>query len=261
MNIVILKWNPSFSSYTMTRFLNDLEKCALANKDDADMNWSIWNYEHAHEGDAFFMLKVGYGQTGIVAKGVLASNPYSGEDWAWRDRPTRYCDLVFDTMINPDAFPLLDSSTLSQAIPDFDWKGGHSGVVLTEAQAASFISLWNEYMERQADYFAKASDQNLFLAYSEGDASQLPYAMELVDNYSGHEVALKFIKGEVVHKLTISNYARTLGKFGVRSWRALNMLFRQAYPTCESLQILCSDLFKHQIEFSADFYKSSDSDD
>ena len=31
MSVVILKWNPGFSSYTMARFLNDLEKCALSN--------------------------------------------------------------------------------------------------------------------------------------------------------------------------------------------------------------------------------------
>lgn len=30
MSVVILKWDPGFSSYTMVRFLNDLETCALA---------------------------------------------------------------------------------------------------------------------------------------------------------------------------------------------------------------------------------------
>ncbi len=45
MSVVILKWNPDFSSYTMARFLNDLEKCALVNNDNTGMNWSVWDYE------------------------------------------------------------------------------------------------------------------------------------------------------------------------------------------------------------------------
>jgi hypothetical protein len=88
MSVVILKWNPGFSSYTMARFLNDLEKCALANNDNTDMNWSVWDYEQVHEDDIFYLLKVGYGQTGIVARETLVSEPYQGEDWSWRNRPT-----------------------------------------------------------------------------------------------------------------------------------------------------------------------------
>ncbi len=50
MSIVVLKWNPGFSSYTMVRFLNDLEKCALANEDDTDMNWYVWDHDKVHDG-------------------------------------------------------------------------------------------------------------------------------------------------------------------------------------------------------------------
>lgn len=123
MSVVILKWNPGFSSYTMVRFLKDLEKCSLANNDVTGMNWSVWDYDQVRKGDIFYMLKVGYGQTGIVARGTITSDPYQDDDWSWRDRPTRYCDLDFDVMVNPDAYPILDSKSLSRAIPDFDWTG------------------------------------------------------------------------------------------------------------------------------------------
>lgn len=261
MSVVIFKWNPGFSSYTMSRFLNHLEKCALANNGDIGMNWSIWDYKQVHKNDTFYMLKVGYGQNGIVARGTVTSEPYAGEDWAWRDRPTQYCDFNYEVMVNPDAYPLLDSQALAQAIPDFDWKGGRSGIVLSQEQAEALENLWDDYMQRQSEYFDKASDHNLFMAASPDLAEDSPYVINLDSDYRGQKLVIEFNAGEIHSKLAIFNYPRILGKFGVKSWRALRRLLRQNYPTTESLQTLCSDLFKYQIEFTTDFYKLSDNED
>ncbi len=179
MSIVILKWNPGFSSYTMSRFLNDLEKCALANDGNIGMNWSIWDADLVHKGDTCFLLKVGYGQTGIAARGTITSEPYRGEDWSWRNRPTKYCDFDFETMINPDAYQLLSSAELTSAIPDFDWLGGHSGVVLNDRQGEIFVQMWQNYMQHQAEYFEKASDLHLFTIERFGADVDATYTMVL----------------------------------------------------------------------------------
>ncbi len=261
MSIVILKWNPGFSSYTMARFLNDLEKCALANNGNADMNWSVWEADKVHKGDTCYLLKVGYGQTGIVARGTITSEPYSGEDWSWRNRPTKYCDFNFETMINPDAFPILTSTELTQSIPDFDWDGGHSGVVLTQGQAEELERLWQSYMQRQAEAFEKASDQNLFLLEECPCGDGTPYSMELDSDYRGRCITIRGTEGGTTSKLNIYNYHRVLGKLGAKSWRALQRLVYQTYPTVTDLQNLCATLFRCKIEFDADFYKASEPDD
>ncbi len=261
MSVVIFKWNPGFSSYTMSRFLTDLEKCALANSGDIGMNWSIRDYDRVKKGDTCYLLKVGYGQTGIVACGTVTSDSYSDEDWSWRNRPTKYCDFKFEVMINPDAYPILDSKSLSQTIPDFDWTGGPSGLVLTESQAQSLEALWSNYMQRQAEYFEKASDQNLFVELPSELTGTVPYTMELGESYNGQKITLKFVEGEIVCCLRILNYYRTLKKFEVRSWRALRHLFMQQYPSTENLSLLCADLFRHRIEYTTDFYKLSDDDE
>ncbi|MCM1110712.1 MAG: hypothetical protein NC336_05855 [Clostridium sp.] len=258
MSTVILKWNPGFSSYTMARFLGDLEKCAMSDSDNLGMNWSVWDYENVHEGDTFYLLKVGYGQTGIAARGVLTSKPYPGEDWSWKNRPTQYCDIEFQIMINPDAYPLLDSRALASAIPGIDWTGGHSGIVLSEEESAKLDSLWQEYMRNQSEYFERASDHNLYMSLNPVSTDSLPYSIEIEDGYRGYKMVIEYHEGDVTSKLNIFNYERILGKFGVRSWRALRQLFLQKYTTIESLQALCGELFKHQIEFSADFFKSAD---
>lgn len=261
MSIVILKWNPGFSSYTMARFLNDLEKCALANNGNIGMNWSIWDADKVKKGDTCFLLKVGYGQTGIVARGTITSDPYSDEDWAWRNRPTKYCDFIFETMINPDAYPILTSAGLKQAIPDFDWSGGHSGIVLTETQCEELERQWREYMSNQASFFEKASDQNLFLLAPAVAADGLAYTMTLCNAYDGKFIQIKSNDGEVIIKISIYNYFRTLGKFGVKSWRALQHLLYEKYPAASDLQRLCADMFRYQIGFNVDFYTASEDED
>ncbi len=261
MSIVILKWNPGFSSYTMTRFLNDLEKCALANDGNVGMNWSIWDADLVHKGDTCFMLKVGYGQTGIAARGTITSEPNSGEDWSWRNRPTKYCDFDFETMINPDAYPLLSSAELSQAIPDFDWNGGHSGVVLSDRQGEIFMQMWENYMQHQAEYFENASDQNLFNKVCLASDAAAPYSMQHENYYDGPCILIESVAGDIKTQLKIYNYHRVLGKFGVKSWRMLRSLFFQRYPTASSLSDLCRDLFANCIDFNADFVRLDNDED
>lgn len=261
MGTVILKWNPGFSSYTMIRFLGDLEKCALSNNGNADMNWSIWEFDKVHAGDRCFMLKVGYGQTGIVARGTITSEPYSGEDWSWRGRPTKYCNFIFDTMINPDAYPILSSSELSKTIPDFDWNGGHSGMVLNEEQAKELDRLWKDYMSRQAEYFDKASDQNFFQQIEAASNESVPYSMEIDQSYRGPEIVIKSKEGEESNIIRIGNYHRALGTFGVKSWRGFQKLLYTKYPSSTDLQALCADLFHNRVDFEANFYTGTDPDD
>lgn len=163
MATVIFKWNPAFSSYTMRAFLNDLWYC----KDgDEDYDWSVWDYDKIKEDDEFYWVKVGLGQTGIVGHGVITSDPYEDEDWSGRGRRTFYVRFSPDVLINPDALPLLDCVQLAAAIPDFEWDKGHSGLVLTDAQAEKLGHLWSDYMEsNKKEFLEKAlnGDDRIYL--------------------------------------------------------------------------------------------------
>lgn len=72
-NTVILKWNPAISSYNMIRFLDDIVQT------NTESDWSIWEHERVREGDIFYMLKVGQGQTGI-AESLFATWQNGTED-------------------------------------------------------------------------------------------------------------------------------------------------------------------------------------
>lgn len=154
MSTVILKWNPSFSSYPMFGYLQELR--ALTNDEETDFNWSVWDHEKIDIGDKLYWVKLGYGQTGIVASGRVTSKPYLGKDWSGKDRETYYVDFELDIMINPDTLPILTNEELSREIPDFDWAKGHSGLVLNEQQAKKLDALWQKFIERNKDYWQKA---------------------------------------------------------------------------------------------------------
>ena len=157
MKTVIFKWNPAFSSYSMMHYLFDIRTLNL-DQHQHPFNWSVWDYEQINEGDKFFWLKVGqYGQTGIVGAGIITSEPYTGEDWSGKGRKTYYVDYLPQLLINPDALPILTADELAAAIPDFEWTGGHSGLVLTDAQAARLDALWADFLARNAADFAHAA--------------------------------------------------------------------------------------------------------
>lgn len=148
MKTYILFWNPAISSYKLDDFQKEMEDLG-----NADMNWSVWEYEKACAGDRFFMVRCGSGKTGICMSGYFSSNPYKGEDWSGRGRITYYMNLEPDYMINPDYLPFLSTLDLVRDIPGFDWNGGHSGRLLDAKLAAKLEAIWKKFTDDHAEMF------------------------------------------------------------------------------------------------------------
>lgn len=160
MSTVILKWNPSFSSYTMLDYLYDLHKITIDTKEVETFNWSVWDYDKIHKGDRYYWVKLGYGAVGIVSGGTIISEPYLGEDWSGQGRKTYYVDFMPEVMLNPDTLPILTSGDLAQAIPEIDWYKGRSGIVLENHLAARVEELWQTFMHRYDAFFAKVIENH-----------------------------------------------------------------------------------------------------
>lgn len=146
-NTVIFKWNPAISSYSMLEHLQNIVR------EEPVSDWSVWDHEHVRRGDLFYMLKVGCGQTGIVMRGKILTDPFTGEDWSRRGREVYYAEYRAEFMINPDTFSILNSEALLDAIPGFDWYGGHSGVILEPEQADVLDRMWNAWLEENKGEF------------------------------------------------------------------------------------------------------------
>lgn len=173
MKSFILFWNPSVSSYTLQRLNDDI----LFNKLNDDFDWSIRDHQFVHEGDRFFMVRCKnkpvpgklsqWGKqlwepfiddhTGVCMSGSFTSEPFRGEDWSGKGREVFYAKMFVDVAVNPDKMPVLKTSDLEAAIPDFDWEGGASGRLIDEASADKLATLWEQFCKEHKEEIHNAN--------------------------------------------------------------------------------------------------------
>ena len=142
----IMRWNTDISNYTLSEFEDAMEDFF---DEGFYYDWSIWDYQKAHIGDHFYMIRTGEGINGVVMRGTIIGNPYPDEDWSGKGRKVYYIRMSLTNMIHPERTPLLlTTDELLEAIPDFNWKEGHSGEILSDSQADKLEEVWRDYIER-----------------------------------------------------------------------------------------------------------------
>ena len=125
----LMRWDPSISSFKE----KDYEEC-VANMVHGMFRvyWSINEWEEARRGDIFIMMRVGDDKAGIVFWGQFVTDPYPGEDWAGSTKRRMYVDMVCMNPVEPGEKPCFSLEKLQNAIPEFEWAKGHSGVLLSD---------------------------------------------------------------------------------------------------------------------------------
>lgn len=142
----IMRWNTDISNYTLSEFEDAMEDFF---DEGFYYDWSIWDHQKAHIGDKFYMIRTGEGANGVVMRGTIIGTPYPDEDWSGKGRKVYYIRMNLTNMIHPERTPLLlTTDELTEAIPDFNWKEGHSGEILSDAQADKLEEVWKDYIER-----------------------------------------------------------------------------------------------------------------
>lgn len=137
----ILMWNPDISSVSLEDHCFGVEYNLTEY-----FNWSVWDYDKARCGDRFFLVRVGKGNTGIVMSGVFDSQPYEGEDWSGKGRSVYYMDMLPNVILDSEEVPMLTTEALQEAMPSFDWTGGHSGRLLGNEDAIKLETLWQRFL-------------------------------------------------------------------------------------------------------------------
>lgn len=141
----IMRWNTDISNYTLAEFqeaMGDFFEPGFY------YDWSIWDYQKAHVGDRFYMVRTGKGKHGVVMHGYIMGEPYPDEDWSGKGRRVYYIRMKPLNMVDPERSPLLvTTDELSEKIPGFGWEEGHSGMILSDEQAAKLEAIWARYAE------------------------------------------------------------------------------------------------------------------
>lgn len=153
MSVVILKWNPAISSFGSAAFVHHLYEARVLR--EPWMNWSVRDAKKIHKGDVLYWLKVGMGPCGIVGTGRATGEPYLAGNWnrGEKRRKVYYVDFRTTVGIDPATLPILGADALEAAVPGFDWRAGHSGVVLDAADGRKVERLWKSFLREHADVF------------------------------------------------------------------------------------------------------------
>lgn len=147
----ILMWNPEISSTTM-----DVYREWLYSGEHLTPNWSVYEWENPTWNDDFYLVKVGgEGENGVVMTGIFQGLPYLGESWRGDGSFIFYRNLYIRIGFDPVTEPIVKTEELEKAIPDFDWRGGHSGRKLTKEQSETLEALWLKHLKEHKDIVDK----------------------------------------------------------------------------------------------------------
>ena len=140
----LLRWNPTISSYTLDDYRNYMK----IYPEGFRSNWSVYEWEEAHEGDRFYMLRTGDDKAGIVYRGEFLSEPYEDDDWAGqKGKKRQYIDIGCYGFISADEQSPITIEILEKEIPNVNWRKGHSGELLSDEDAEKLDELWKKYMK------------------------------------------------------------------------------------------------------------------
>ena len=151
----IMKWNPEISDVSQEKMQKFIRR-----KGDIEMRWSLYDWRSLDDEDRFFMLRCDDSeQAGIFMDGDLDGEAIEGLDWKGTGNKAYYARLYVKTAIDSERMPILSTEVLEREMPDFDWRGGHSGVVLPPKYAGKLEMLWAEYLlEHQREFSKKNSN-------------------------------------------------------------------------------------------------------
>ena len=142
----LLRWNPTISSLSLDRYREINEEYP----EGFNFHWSIYEWEQAHKGDRFFMLRTGDDHAGLIFRGVFTDEPYEDDDWAGKGRQRHYMEMDCYDCVSADEMPPIDLKTLEEEIPEIDWRQGHSGELLSQEAAETLDELWEELMANRS---------------------------------------------------------------------------------------------------------------
>ena len=146
----ILFWNPDISSMTRERMTNEMSEII---EDGGFFNWSFWEYKNVKPGDICYLVRCSdmKGPHGIVLRGLIYSYPYQDTDWAGKGRKVFYADWYPQEFIDSEYAAPLSPEFLESVIPDFNWRGGHSGRELPQKYEVILENLWYTHINGMFD--------------------------------------------------------------------------------------------------------------
>lgn len=149
MKVYILFWNPATSGYSMEQYLENFKNHGQVG------NWCFNDHQEVEFGNKFYVIKTGEGKTGVVMQGYIDGKCYEAKDWLSNNPGTAYyADIWSNVTINPEtAQDILTTEQLTKAMPDFNWNGGPSGILLDQKNTVILNNLFIDWLDSHPRLF------------------------------------------------------------------------------------------------------------
>lgn len=143
----IIFWNPDISSMDRGRMSEEMPEIIAFG---GHFNWSFWEHDQVHPGDICYLIRCNdsSGRHGVVLRGKIISEPYVAADWSGQNRRIFYADWFPQEFIDSEVASPLPPDQLEADMPDFRWRGGHSGVPLPAEYEQILENLWYVHIEK-----------------------------------------------------------------------------------------------------------------
>ena len=149
-NTFLMMWDPASSLYTMANLDSDMSMWAKGCWPDS-FEWRIDEWQRAHKGDRFFMVRVGKHNSGIFAAGRFTCEPFADNDGA------HLVGMEFETVVHPERAEIITTEELERELAHIDWRNSASGHILNKEDAVRMELMWRDYVGRnKALYLPRA---------------------------------------------------------------------------------------------------------
>ncbi len=112
-------------------------------------DWSCGRTERIQPGDRLFLLKQGSDlPRGLLGSGHVTSDVYMSEHWSGEGRQTRYVNIEFDVLLDPQRHELLERRQLDQ--PPLDkvhWNTQSSGIRIPSEVLPLLEARWQAHLQ------------------------------------------------------------------------------------------------------------------
>jgi len=141
MRAFLFGWNPV--KFEWAELDEDIAK--LRSGEILEDNWSAASHKAIQPGDRAFVVRVGVEPKGIFASGIISSDPYV----AYRNGRHYYrVNIQFDTLLNPDAEPILTLDILKTGnLAKQTWTPQASGISIKSDLLDELEGVWQDFLE------------------------------------------------------------------------------------------------------------------
>ena len=260
---LIFKWYPDVADFTSDHYTACMHKLIFGLGNDTDMYFPLdaTECERTYDlpGDTFFLLRLGQGPCGIIARGSVNSIAIEKPDRTGPGGKAMCVELYPSVMLPEDKCLMLGIDKLEQAIPEVDWRSPAPGISLNEDQAERLKALWRNHMLENWDDLGMRRDRDTFVeliseetVYEDPDIKielrlRLPeitlYEYEQIDD----EQQVFSCRERSVSILFPTDAQETLG---LDSLRGLYSYIRGIYSSPDGIDRLAADLLERDISFT-----------